>query len=154
MGSKESLFGTLQRLRLESDRGAPFRFEQGLADDEFARIEGVIGVAFPRDLRALLSEALPVSNKPGGFPEWRSASPQVLRKLVDSPTEELLWSIDVNKSWPRNWGDRPDALHDALSVARAELAKAPPLIPVYGHRYLPASLVLPVPCFSFLVTWH
>ncbi len=37
------------------------------------------------------------------------------------------------------WGPQPQRLADALAVARAEVAKAPVLIPVYGHRYLPAG---------------
>ena len=102
----------------------------------FERIEAVIGFRFPRDLRALLSEALPVSSHGHGFPNWRSATSDGLREMVHQPTEEILWSVRVNGSWMSQWGERPPNLAEALEVVRAELAKAPSLIPVYGHRYL------------------
>jgi hypothetical protein len=138
MRSKENLVTILRRLRLESDRGAPFGFDRGLTDEEFLRVERVTGLQFPRDLRALLSEALPVSYQGTGFPDWRSAPPDRLRALVNRPTEELLWSVRISRSWLPRWGERPADLDDALAVAGAELKKVPALIPVYGHRYLPA----------------
>ena len=139
MRPRESLVSIVRRLRLESDRGAPFRFETGLRDEEFERIEAAIGFRFPRDLRALLSEALPVSSGRNGFPDWRSATSDGLREMVQQPMEEILWSVRVNGSWMSQWGERPPNLANALQLVRAEVAKAPSLIPVYSHRYLAAG---------------
>ena len=135
----ESLVSILRRLRLESDRGAPFRFDSGLSDEEFLRIETAIGLEFPPDLRAFLSEALPISDQGNRFPNWRSAAPEAMRGMVNRPIEELLFSVRVNRSWLPRWGERPPDLEEAVSVAGAELESVPPLIPVYGHRYLPAT---------------
>jgi hypothetical protein len=41
-----------------------------------------------------------------------------------------------------NWGARPSELAEALSVARAQVTAAPRLIPIAGHRYLPAEPVV------------
>ncbi|MGA8368214.1 MAG: hypothetical protein ACLQMT_09140 [Candidatus Acidiferrales bacterium] len=41
------------------------------------------------------------------------------------------------------WGPRPTDLVAALEAARKELTKAPKLIPVYSHRFVPSE-----PCDS------
>jgi hypothetical protein len=39
----------------------------------------------------------------------------------------------------RSWGERPADTHDAVELAREMLTKEPQMVPVCGHRYLPAG---------------
>lgn len=110
--------------------------DPGLSDDELAAIEERFGLRFPPDLRALLADGLPVGAR---FPDWRRDAEDELRSLLDAPVDGVLFDVERNGAWLLSWGERPaDAAH-ALAIARERLADAPPLIPVYSHRYLPSE---------------
>lgn len=110
-------------------------FEQGLSDDEIARIEGSYHFRFPPDLRKWLQYALPVSER---FPDWRG-SPVPLREALAWPDAGIIREVAQHQFWVPGWGVRPDDSDSALAAARALLAAAPPLVPVYAHRYLPTE---------------
>ena len=88
--------------------------------------------AVPPDLRSLLSIAVPAGPR---FPDWRS--PESVREYLEWPIEGIAFDVEHNNFWLQAWGPRPAALAEALSVARAEIRRAPRLLPVFGHRYLP-----------------
>jgi len=115
-------------------RGAGVEFDQGLQEHELTTIERTYGITFPTDLRSLLGLGLPVS---GGFPNWRRAPKVGLLELLARPIEDVRFDILKNAFWLPEWGPRPDDPGSALAVADAYLAKAPKLIPIYLHRYLP-----------------
>jgi hypothetical protein len=41
--------------------------------------------------------------------------------------------------WHKSWDARPDDGPLALEIARNRLAEVPVMVPIYGHRYLPAG---------------
>ena len=106
----------------------------GLSDAEVARVEQTFGFRFPPDYRRLLALALPLGDR---WPNWRDGDPDQLRSSLASPVEGILFDVEQNGFWHPDWPSRPDAAADALTVAREALADVPPLVPVYGHRYLP-----------------
>jgi hypothetical protein len=108
-------------------------FEDGLTDEEIAGVEATYGFRFPPDLKALLQHALPMST---GFPNWRDGPEASLRERLAWPAEGLYFDVEHNVFWMEEWGSRPQDLSKALEIAAREVAKAPTLIPVYGHRYI------------------
>jgi len=124
-------------IRVLRRRGIPMA--PGLSDDEVRAVERRWRFAFPPDLRALLALAVPIGPE---FPNWRQPSdPSIVRRMA-WPAEGVLFDVEHDAFWLEgSWGPRPPALPEALERAGAVLAGAPPLIPVYGHRYLPS-----VPC--------
>jgi len=117
-------------------------FEKGLARDELAQTERVYGFLFPPDLREFLSRGLPVSDD---FPNWRTGqirrglSIRSVAELLDWPALSMCFDIENNAFWMRDWGPKPDDLQEAFEVARRMVKLAPPLIPVFSHRFLPAE---------------
>ncbi len=109
-------------------------FDDPLTDREIDQTEKTFGFRFPVDLRAFLQTALPVSPK---FPDWRKASKDELRDRLGRPLEGVLFDVEHNRFWLREWGARPDDLQVALEHVRQRVAKAPKLIPVYSHRMMP-----------------
>lgn len=121
----------------------------GLTDAEFDRIERAFGFQFADDHRAFLTAGLPmngpVEEEEGvwyawerPWPQWRDGDPASLRERLDWPIDGVL--VDVEGGlWLEAWGRRPDGLDTALEIARSRLAEAPRLVPVYGHRFLPAG---------------
>lgn len=51
----------------------------------------------------------------------------------------LLFDIEENGLWWAEWGNRPNAAEERTEVLTQVLSHAPKLIPIFGHRYLPAT---------------
>lgn len=118
----------------------------GLTGSELARIEHEYGFEFADDHRAFLSAGLPLNRSseqgqtwPGPWPDWRGGDPGDLREQLSWPVEGALFDVEHNDLWHSSWGERPDDVGQALSTAREHLNRAPKMIPVYAHRYLPAG---------------
>ena len=122
----------------------------GLTDSEIDEAQARFGFRFPEDLRCFLQLALPVS---GSFPNWRDTSQDELLSWLESPIDGVCFDIERNNFWYRSWGPKPEDLKIAISVAREFMATVPVLIPVYGHRFLPAEPSEPGnPVFSVVQT--
>ncbi|KAF8410069.1 hypothetical protein HHK36_002591 [Tetracentron sinense] len=112
--------------------------QTGLSNAEFALAEAEFGFTFPPDLRAVLSAGLPVGP---GFPEWRATSSTrlYLRASFDLPIAATSFQIARNAFWPKSWGARPSNPEKALRIARNALKRAPLLIPIFNHCYIPCN---------------
>ncbi|KAB5547807.1 hypothetical protein DKX38_011213 [Salix brachista] len=118
-------------------RNSGIQVQPGLTESEFARSEAEFGFAFPPDLRAVLSAGLPVGP---GFPDWRSAGARLhLRASLDLPIAAICFQIARNTLWSKSWGPRPSDPEKALRVARNSLKRAPLLIPIFKHCYIPCQ---------------
>lgn len=111
--------------------------QPGLSDAEFARAEAEFSFVFPPDLRAILAAGIPVGP---GFPDWRSTAARLrLRASLDLPIAAISFQIARNAFWSKSWGLRPSEPEKALKIARNALKKAPLLIPIFNHCYIPSN---------------
>lgn len=116
--------------------------QPGLTESEFAVAEAEFGFAFPPDLKAVLLAGLPLG---AGFPDWRSSGSARLhlRASIDLPIASISFHIARNALWSKSWGQRPSDPEKAIKIARNALKRAPLLIPVFNHCYIPCS-----PCLA------
>ncbi|CAL5369495.1 unnamed protein product [Camellia sinensis] len=123
-------------------RNSGIQVHPGLSDAEFARAEAEFGFAFPPDLKAVLSTGLPVGP---GFPDWRSSGSARLhlRASIDLPIAAISFHIARNALWSKRWGLRPSDPEKALKIARNAIKRAPLLIPIFNHCYIPCN-----PCLA------
>ncbi|KAL2906247.1 Histone-lysine N-methyltransferase H3 lysine-4 specific [Bienertia sinuspersici] len=112
--------------------------QPGLSDSEFARSEAEFGFAFPPDLKAILQAGLPLGP---GFPDWRSRLH--LKALINLPIAAISLQIAKNSLWSKSWGPRPSDPELAIQIARTSLKRAPLLIPIFNHCYIPCN-----PCLA------
>ncbi|CAL5371065.1 unnamed protein product [Camellia sinensis] len=119
-------------------KNSGIQVQTGLSDAEFARAEAEFGFPFPPDLKAVLSAGLPVGP---GFPDWRSGgSPRLhLRASINLPIAAISFHIARNALWSKSWGPRPSDPEKALKIARNSIKKAPLLIPIFNHCYIPCN---------------
>lgn len=118
----------------------------GLTDAEIARIEQAYELEFADDHRGFLAAGLPLGapGRSGGsghepWPDWRSGDPADLRRRLDWPVEGVLFDVEHGAFWHDPWGPRPASVGEALRTAQGHLSSVPTMIPVCGHRYLPAG---------------
>ena len=114
------------------------QFAPGLTPSQVETAEAGHGFRFPPDLLAFLEYALPLGER---FPDWRSPASEFIRDRLAWPADSMCFDIEHNTFWLSAWGRKPDSLEAAQAKARHAVHAAPFLIPIYGHRYLPA-----VPC--------
>lgn len=131
---------TTWRAELDLLREAGVPVGPGLSTAELARVESVVQASLPPDLRSFLGEGLPLGDR---YPNWREPDAPEVRDQLAWPFEGIAFDIEHNAFWLDAWGRRPSRLDDALQIARAQVAAAPRLIPIRGHRYLPAEPFLP-----------
>ena len=117
-------------------REAGAALEPGLSSAELSAAERVVGAAFPPDLAEFLQIALPVGAQ---YPNWRAPDTPEIAQALAWPFDGVAFDIEHDVFWWPAWGERPSQLADALAVAKRHIAAAPRLIPVFGHRYVPAS---------------
>ncbi|MEP7129978.1 MAG: hypothetical protein ABI770_02490 [Sphingomicrobium sp.] len=69
--------------------------------------------------------------------DWAGLSDTV-KRAFRWPLEGLLFGVEEAGLWWPEWGERPSEEADRGAVVAEVVAKAPKLIPLMGHRYLPA----------------
>lgn len=104
----------------------------GYTAAELERAQALFQITFPPDLIQLLRDRRPV-----GGPDWNNE--QMVRSLLAWPFEGLLFDVEENGLWWAEWEDRPDTAEERAEILRAVVGRAPRLIPIFGHRYLPAT---------------
>ncbi|WP_371614824.1 hypothetical protein [Streptomyces sp. NBC_00454] len=109
----------------------------GLSERELDAVEGRFGFTFSSDHRVFLVAGLPCGSPQ--WPDWRNGDPDDLAARLAQPVEGVLFDVERSGFWHPAWSPRPAGTSEALQVARSELAAAPRLVPVYGHRYLPGT---------------
>jgi len=111
-------------------------FAPGLTRSQIETAEAALGFIFPPDLSAFLECALPLGER---FPDWRSPTSEFILDRLAWPADSMCFDIEHNSFWLSAWGRKPDSLEAATARAREAVRAAPFLVPIYGHRYLPAA---------------
>lgn len=128
-------------------RSAQVQLNPGLSGSELDHLEQRLGFQFSEEHRAFLQEVLPAGDT--AWPDWRHGDPANLALRLAGPVDGVLFDVRENGFWPHSWGERPADRSDAQAAARRYLQAAPRLVPLYGHRLLPAApAVAPSPVFS------
>ncbi|WP_442773926.1 hypothetical protein [Lactococcus hircilactis] len=112
---------------------------KGLTAGEIDKCEEIYNVSFPKNLRTMLMEFCPIqTSKKGGWYNWFDFSEeniQQIKKRIDWQFDGLLFDIEQNGFWLKEWGKAPDKMAECLKIAKCKLQGIPKLVPIFGHRY-------------------
>jgi hypothetical protein len=104
----------------------------GFTRDQLDDAQARYGLTFPPDLLEVLQE-----RRLDERYDWSVECPAI-REMLDWPFEMLRFDIDQGFWWP-DWGERPALEGERGEVLRAALERAPKLIPLHAHRFLPET---------------
>ena len=62
---------------------------------------------------------------------------RAIKRALDWPFEGLLYCVEHGQLWWPEWGKIPSSARAREQVLREIVSRAPKLIPLIGHRYLP-----------------
>lgn len=111
---------------------APMTWTRGYTAAELEDAQSRFNLSFPPDLIELL-----LDRRPADGTDWNNE--EMVRSQLAWPFEGLLFDVEENGVWWSEWGDRPAKEEERAEVLRSVLRRAPKLIPIIGHRYLPAT---------------
>ncbi|MFF2051357.1 hypothetical protein ACFVU2_07115 [Leifsonia sp. NPDC058194] len=120
---------------IELLRARGVRLAPGLTAPEISAIESRFGFEFNPDHRDFLSIAAPQGE---GWIDWRGDD-RAIQEALSRPAEGVMFDVEENDFWPRSWGEAPPSLPNRLRRAYEQIATWPTLVPLYGHRFVPAS---------------
>jgi len=106
------------------------RWIKGYSQSDLDRAQQRFGLVFPPDLIGMLREKRPAAGH-----DWNDEAAR--RRALSWPFEGLLFDVESNEMWWPEWGERPVKAQERCEVLRAIVSRAPKLIPLMSHRYLP-----------------
>jgi hypothetical protein len=108
-------------------------FTNGLDDTQLAQIGDIFGVHVPDELALFLRAGVPTSPK---WARWTDGAQAVLNDTREWIDRAFAFDIEQGQYWHPLLGVRPPSLDDAVRQALAVVRAAPPLIPIYAHRFI------------------
>lgn len=115
------------------------KFESGLTMDEILKIEKLYAIQFPKSLRDFLMTGLPISK---GFYNWRNFelnNIEFIKSIIYKPLKDID-GLAEEVYWCEEWGEEPISIADKVKSVRERLKKAPTLLPLFSHRYMPETV--------------
>ncbi|GAA0605531.1 hypothetical protein GCM10009416_48720 [Craurococcus roseus] len=97
------------------------------------------GLRFPPDLVEMLLERRPILSGGRGMIDWVHTDEAVIEERLQWPFEGFLFDVERNGLWWPEWGERPAKREERRELLQAEFSKAPKLVPIHSHRYLPSE---------------
>ncbi len=111
-------------------------FEKGLTFNKLMQIEKIYNISFPISLKEFLMIAVPISK---GFYNWADITDNNINFIKQAINKPNLNIFEMAKDiyWSDNWGEIPINENSIVDEIRKQLNKAPKLLPIYAHRYMP-----------------
>jgi len=103
----------------------------GYTEDQLDDIQSQFDLTFPPDLSELL-----LTKRPPEFYHWIEQKEEI-SKMLNWPGEGVLFDVEENGLWWPEWDECPQKKEDRAKVIASVISKAPKLIPLYSHRYIP-----------------
>jgi hypothetical protein len=108
-------------------------WEPGFSEVELRLAEDRYGFRFPPDLRDLLR----LRRLPHGY-DWSSGF-DAIDHALKAVGQGIVFDVEHNGVWWREWGPRPASEDERAVVVAEQVQQAPQLIPLRGHRFMPAQ---------------
>lgn len=114
-----------------------FTIADGFSETAFEKLQIDLNIVFPEDLKVLLKQGVPTDTD-SHFPNWHENPIKIMYEKNSYINERFKFDIEQEQYWCDAFGDKPSKLTEAVEQALKAIAKWPPLIPIYSHRFMPS----------------
>ena len=121
---------------IDALRGRGVEFGPGLSDSALAAVARAFGCQFPPELKMFLGTAVP---RGSGWTDWTRDANEIVAESREHVARAFTFDVREGQYWLDQFGPRPDDAEVAVRLAVSAVAEWPPLIPVYGHRFMPSK---------------
>ena len=111
------------------------RCEKGLSEAEIEKVYKTYNITFPVCYENFLKEILPVSDAVYNWRDFSGTNVKYIKESMRQPFDDIE-EMSSEVYWCDEWGEEPDEAQ-RIVIIRERLKKAPKLIPIYHHRYMP-----------------
>jgi hypothetical protein len=118
---------------IEELKARGIAFAEGLDEPALSAIERAVGAPIPPELRLFWQIAMPTGER---FPHWGEDPEAEAEHFRAWIVRTISFDIEQGQFWHANWGPRPSEKSEAVLVAQRQVAKSPPMIRVYSHRFM------------------
>jgi hypothetical protein len=108
----------------------------GLSQSELEAIQARWGLRFPPDVLELLQQRPPLLRGPGSI-DWLHDPDSAIQGRLDWPFDGFWFDVKCNEVWWPEWGEKPATPCEQRERLKEIFRRAPKLIPLLGHRYIP-----------------
>lgn len=106
-----------------------------MTEHAIQHIESELELSLPTDFKFLLMNL----RDPGHvFFPWSSFSLAAYHERIDRIWQGIEFDIE-HGFWMERWGEKPGDLEKAKKLAKPDFESWPAMLPLLGHRFLPAS---------------
>ena len=105
-------------------------WKRGFKRTELEAAQNELRIQLPPDLLDFL-----LDRRPSDGHNWNDH--EAMRQALNWPLEGLLFDVEHNELWWPEWGIKPEDPDARKEILSAVVSRAPTLIPVYSHRYIP-----------------
>jgi hypothetical protein len=109
------------------------KFASGMSVRDLDAAADAFGSPMPDELSSLLRVGVPVSKDWAPWNDGPAAVANMARAWID---RAFAFDVTQGQYWHPLFGPRPSSDDAAVEVALAYVRAAPPLFPIYGHRFL------------------
>lgn len=146
----DELFAYLNANQWVGNSTPPKYGAKGVSSSEMSSIEDQLELTLPPDFKFLFEN---VSDPDNVLFPWSNFSMDKYGESIARVWSGVAFDIEHNTVWLTLWGDKPTTLEEALEIAQRDYQSWPKLLPISGHRFLPAEPSLPDnPVFSIVQT--
>lgn len=117
--------------------GMQGRSENGASSEVVQAIEAAAGGEMPFEVGLLLVMGVPDGD---GWRRWGQDPGAEYVEWRASFNERVMAGIEAGGRWVEAWGERPADADGRATIVSAELAEAPPLMPLYDRCVVPLAV--------------
>lgn len=130
------------------------KLNPGMTEDEIEKAEKYYNITFPKDLRDLLLNFLPVGESFYNWNDYSEDNTKKIKKMIEDPICGIIYDIENNNFWMDIFGKCPDKIEDRVNkfIEYKDKGFIPKLIPIYSHRYVVSDRDINYPIISVYQT--
>jgi len=128
----------------------------GMTSAEIIRAEEFYDIEFPKDMKEMLMNFVPVSNRFYNWNDYFEENVSKIKYMLEWPYDGIIFDIENSNFWLEEFGERPENIEERIQIFKKYINQnrnqIPKLIPIFAHRYVVSGKYADYPILSVYQT--